>query len=218
MHPRRSCFGASRAGMRVMRLARGERSARKESRECWNLFGWTFSSAHPRVKRGYNLNQVRRCKLQLLDASPQVHELFPLRFRQTLEFQGEPIQRTFCLGQRKSNVTKRRFRLSHRPSLPGSYFLPQRVDAAFAAIWPRRSGVSFAALAAPPAAARVANARFGIFSPVTRSRMERAEESDSSTISSGDCSRGGLLTGSSLASGDVRPCPALLQPAVQTDP
>ena len=46
------------------------------------------------------------------------------------------------------------------------YFF-QRLAAAFAAIWLRRSGVIFAARAAPPAAARAARTRFGIFSPVT---------------------------------------------------
>jgi hypothetical protein len=44
--------------------------------------------------------------------------------------------------------------------------------------------------------------------------MERAEESESSAISSGSCSRGGLLTNDSLSSGDR----AMLQLAIQTDP
>ncbi len=94
-----------------------------------------------------------------------------------------------------------------------AYFF-QRLAAAFAAIWLLRSGAIFAARAAPPAAARAARARFGIFSPVTLSRMERAEESESSAISSGSCSRGGLLTNDSLSSGDR----AMLQLAIQTDP
>jgi hypothetical protein len=80
------------------------------------------------------------------------------------------------------------------------YFLSQRVVPALDAISLRRSGVSLAALAVPPAAARLARARFGGFSPVTWRRMERAIDRDSSAISSGCCSRGGLLTGFNLTS------------------
>jgi hypothetical protein len=89
-----------------------------------------------------------------------------------------------------------------------SYFF-QRAPAAFAAISFRRSGVKLPALASPPFAARSRLDRFTSFSPVTLSRMDRAEESDSSAISSGSCSLGGFVIMNNLTSDVarvIRPC------------
>lgn len=97
------------------------------------------------------------------------------------------------------------------------YFF-QRFAAALAAISLRRFGVSFAARAEPPDAARKVSARLGIFSPVTRWRIERAEASDSSAISSGVFSRGGLLTTINLASLRAKRTTPLLQVRAQSDP